>query len=78
MANWTDEQLVERTSDITAALFGCGQIALQRGDTEWLDRHRWFSDACDAPVRRSARRAARRVILGEFTSTGAAPSVGAT
>jgi hypothetical protein len=37
---------VERVNDITAALIGCGQIALQRGDAAWLERHRWFGDAC--------------------------------
>jgi hypothetical protein len=46
LGGWTDDQIVAKVSDITAALFGCGQVALQRGDTEWLDRHRWFSDAC--------------------------------
>jgi hypothetical protein len=37
---------VATVSDITATLIGCGQVALHRGDAEWLDRHRWFSDAC--------------------------------
>jgi hypothetical protein len=23
----------------------CGTIAVDRVDTEWLERHRWFSDA---------------------------------
>jgi hypothetical protein len=43
--DWTDEQIAERVADITAALIGCGQVAVQRGDTAWLDRHRWFRDA---------------------------------
>lgn len=47
LGGWTDEQIVERVANITAALNGCGQVALQRGDAAWLDRHRWFSDACE-------------------------------
>jgi hypothetical protein len=33
--------VIAKTSNITAALIGSGQIALHRGDTAWLDRHRW-------------------------------------
>jgi len=33
--------------DITAALIGCGQIAIQRGDQAWMERHRWFGEAID-------------------------------
>jgi hypothetical protein len=45
--NWLDEEIVAKVSDITAALIGCGQVALHRGDTAWLDRHCWFADATE-------------------------------
>jgi hypothetical protein len=38
----TDTEIV-----ITAALIGCCQVALQRGDRAWLDRHHWFGEACE-------------------------------
>jgi len=38
--DWTDQQVVERVNDITAALFSLGQVALQRGDTAWLEQRR--------------------------------------
>ena len=47
LAGWTNERTLGGVADITAALIGCGQVALQRGDTAWLDRHRWFGDACE-------------------------------
>jgi hypothetical protein len=30
---------------LVAAPIGCGQVALQRDDRAWLERHRWFSEA---------------------------------
>ena len=47
LKDWTDQQVVERVNDIAAALIGCGQVALQRGDRQWLERHRWFGEACE-------------------------------
>jgi hypothetical protein len=32
-------------NDICAALIGLGQLALQRGDEAWLQRHAWASEA---------------------------------
>lgn len=42
-----DDEIVQRTNDIAAALMAHGQRALAQGDAEWLDRHRWFSDATE-------------------------------
>jgi hypothetical protein len=38
---------VAKVSDITAALIGCGQAALEDGDAAWLDQYRWFCDASE-------------------------------
>jgi hypothetical protein len=54
LTDWTDEQIVERVSDITAALIGCAHIALQRGDAAWLERHQWFGEACGRLFRNQA------------------------
>ena len=42
----TDQQVIDHVSDIIAALIGCGKVAIERGDKAWLDRRRWFRDAC--------------------------------
>jgi len=47
LADWSDGDIVARTSDILASLIACGTIALQRGDAARLARHRWFGEACD-------------------------------
>ena len=47
LLDWTDAQLVEHVDDVTAALIGCGRVAMQRGDEAWLERHRWFAEACE-------------------------------
>jgi hypothetical protein len=40
-----DETIGEHESDITAALIGCAQVALQHGDSAWLEQHAWASEA---------------------------------
>ena len=45
MADWPDARIIAETNRIAGAIMACGTIAMDRGDTEWLERHRWFSDA---------------------------------
>jgi hypothetical protein len=44
---WSDESIVALVDDIAGALWVCMQDALTIGDQGWLDRHRWFGDACE-------------------------------
>jgi hypothetical protein len=46
MADWPDDEIVARTSDISAALVALTMHARQNGDQAWLDRHAWFLAAC--------------------------------
>jgi hypothetical protein len=45
MGDWPDARIIADTSRIAGAIMACGCVASDRGDTEWLERHRWFSDA---------------------------------
>ena len=47
LLDWTDAQLVERVDDVTSALMACSMDAVERGDEAWLERHRWFGEACE-------------------------------
>jgi hypothetical protein len=42
---WPDARIIAETSRIAGAIMACGTVALDRNDTAWLERHRWFSDA---------------------------------
>ena len=44
-----DDEIVRRVNDITAALMAAGMHASARGDQAWLERHRWFGEACERP-----------------------------
>ncbi len=46
MGDWSDDEIAAKVDDITAALVFCGKAAIERDDKAWLDRHRWFRDAC--------------------------------
>lgn len=46
LSAWTDEAIVAKTNDIAAALMACVTHAMEHGDEAWLDRHRWWGDAC--------------------------------
>ena len=45
MGDWSDAAIIANTNWIAGTIMACGQIALNRNDTAWLERHRWFSDA---------------------------------
>jgi hypothetical protein len=45
MADWSDAAIIANTNRIAGAIMAAGTIALDRNDTEWLERHRWLSDA---------------------------------
>jgi hypothetical protein len=47
MSGWTDERIVTQTVDIAATLMLLVTHALTHGDDAWLERHRWFGDACE-------------------------------
>ena len=45
MADHPDSFIVDNVSRIAGAIMAAGQVAMDRGDEAWLDRHKWFSDA---------------------------------
>ena len=47
LADWADAQVIERVDDIANALMRCDIIALQQGNAVWLERFRWFAEACE-------------------------------
>jgi len=44
IGDWSDDEIVTKTNDITAAMIGCS-VAMERGDRAWLERHEWFAEA---------------------------------
>jgi hypothetical protein len=47
MADWTDADIVAQVNDIAGALMMASTHAVAHGDRAWLDRHAWFSKACE-------------------------------
>lgn len=45
LGDWPDAVIVDNVNRIAGALMAAGTVAVDRGDTEWLERHQWFSDA---------------------------------
>src|SRR5271170_5223271 len=45
LCGWSDAAVIANTNRIAGALMACGTVALDRGDTKSLERHKWFSDA---------------------------------
>lgn len=46
LGDWSDAEIIARTSDITATLIGLYMHATQHSDEAWLARHDWFRVAC--------------------------------
>ena len=64
MADYPNSFIVDNVNRIAGAIMACGTIAIDRGDTEWLGRHRWFSDAAARLFDNGLGGAAGRVVAG--------------
>ena len=47
MADHPDSFIVDNVNRIAGAIMAAGCIATDRGDDEWLARHKWLSDAAE-------------------------------
>jgi hypothetical protein len=47
IADWADEAIVAQVNAIAGALMAASTHAVAHGDRRWLDRHAWFSKACE-------------------------------
>jgi hypothetical protein len=47
LGDWSDADIVANTNRIAGAIMAAGCVALDRNDTDWLARHKWFSDAAE-------------------------------
>ena len=65
MSDWNDEVIIARVNEIAATLMALGVHAMQRGDSAWLERHRWWGGCLQPAVRRQAGYGARRVRRGD-------------